>query len=236
MIPTRNIALVAAISAFGFTPIADFLLPSPPDAAQLPVITAQAEPEVSEVDTVVANLQSAYEAIDDFSALFTQESTNVALGETTTSEGNVYFLRPGRMLWDYETRRLILDGENIHTVDLEAAQYWSSPIDTSDLPTAMRFLIGEGDLATDFDITLLDESNDERAALDLVPKVPNPDYARVMFIVDRSSWNVVETTIVDPLGNTNTVRFEGLETNLGLEQASFDFVPTPDLVEMVLPE
>lgn len=233
---TRHIALAAAATAFGFTPLPDLFAPTAVDESEDWSITAQVDAETSEVDTVVANLQSAYESIDDFSALFTQESTNVALGETTTSAGNVYFLRPGRMLWDYETRRLILDGENIHTVDLEASQYWSSPIDSSDLPTAMRFLIGEGELATDFDITLLDESTDARASLDLVPKQPNPDYARVMFVVDRQSWNVVETTIVDPLGNTNTIRFDDMVTNLGLEQSSFEFIPTPDLSEMVLPE
>ena len=238
MKPSLNLVFLAAIAAPAFTPIPVFWLAPDDPAPEIPRVLVQVEEEetTSEAGDVVANLQEAYESIRDFSALFTQESTNVALGETTTSTGSVYFLRPGRMLWDYESRRLILDGENIHTVDLEAAQYWSSPINTSDLPTAMRFLIGEGELTTDFDITLMEESTDEQAALDLVPKSPNPDYSRVMFVVDRTTWNVVETTIVDALGNTNTIRFEGLETNLGLEADAFAFVPTPDLLEMVLPE
>lgn len=242
MKPSFNLALLAALAAPAFTPIPNFWVAPADSEPTVPAVIVQVEPadqiepETTEIREIVENLQGAYEAISDFSALFTQESTNVALGETTTSNGNVYFLRPGRMLWDYETRRLILDGENIHTVDFEAAQYWSSPIDSSELPTAMRFLIGEGELTADFEITLMEESTDERASLDLVPKTPNPDYSRVMFVVDRATWNVVETTIVDALGNTNTIRFEGLETNLGLEEHTFAFEPTPDLVEMVLPE
>ena len=238
MKPSLNLALFASLTLTAFTPIPDFWFAPDDPSPEIPTILVQIEDATvaNEVDDVVTNLQTAYESISDFSALFTQESTNVALGETTTSTGSVYFLRPGRMLWDYETRRLILDGESIHTVDLEAAQYFSSPIDSSDLPTAMRFLIGEGDLTSDFDITLLEESTDDEASLDLVPKTPNPDYSRVMFVVDRTTWNVVETTIVDVLGNTNTIRFEDLETNLGLEEEAFAFVPTPDLSEMVLPE
>jgi outer membrane lipoprotein-sorting protein len=56
-----------------------------------------------------------------------------------------------------------------------------------------------------------------------------------MFVVSRDTWNVAQTTIVDALGNTNTIRFDGLETNVGMQADAFAFVPTPDLVEMVLP-
>ncbi len=232
--------LALAATATAFTPLPDlnlFELPTAGTEVQLLVQSAEvAEESETDADAVVRNLQEAYESIEDFTAGFTQESTNIALGETRTSTGSVYFLRPGRMLWDYDTRRLILDGENIHTVDLENAQYFSAPMDSSELPTAMRFLIGEGDLTADFNIELMEESNDEEAVLDLVPKVPNADYSRLMFVVTRDTWNVAETTIVDALGNTNTIRFNGLETNIGMDEGAFAFVPTPDLVEMVLPE
>lgn len=236
-IPT-TLAIVALSTAFTPLPNFDFFeLPTLGSEVQLLAeIGEPAEDIETSAELVVRNLQEAYESIQDFTAGFTQESTNVALGETRTSAGSVYFLRPGRMLWDYDTRRLILDGENIHTVDLENAQYFSAPMDSSELPTAMRFLIGEGDLTADFDITLMEESNAEEAILDLVPKVPNPDYSRLMFVVSRTTWSVAETTIVDALGNTNTIRFEGLETNIGMEADAFAFVPTPDLVEMVLPD
>ncbi|MFT6397068.1 MAG: outer membrane lipoprotein carrier protein [Bradymonadia bacterium] len=234
---SMTIALAALSTALTPLPNFDFFeLPSVGTEVQLLVQNVELVEEFeTDADTVVRNLQTAYESIQDFTAGFTQESTNVALGETRTSTGSVYFLRPGRMLWDYETRRLILDGENIHTVDLENAQYFSAPMDSSELPTAMRFLIGEGDLTADFDITLMEESTDEEAVLDLVPKVPNADYSRLMFVVSRDTWNVAQTTIVDALGNTNTIRFDGLETNVGMQADAFAFVPTPDLVEMVLP-
>lgn len=191
----------------------------------------------AEVDRVVANLQASYDDIRDLQATFTQESTQIALGDTRTSSGRVYFLRPGRMVWDYDDqRRLVLDGESLHSVDIANGQYYSAPISDSELPTAMRFLVGEGRLADDFDITLQPESDDERAVLDLVPHVPSAEYERLLFVVDRSTWTVVETTIVDVLGNTNTIRFADVQTNVGMQADAFVFEPTPGLTRIDVPD
>lgn len=203
--------------------------------AELPV---EAEEVTSlDVDTVVANLQASYDQITDLQADFTQESLQIALGQTRTSSGRVYFLRPGRMLWDYaDDRRLVLDGEHLHSVDLANAQYYSAPIASSELPTAMRFLVGEGRLDEDFEVTLLPESTDALAVLDLVPHVPSAEYERLLFVVDTATWTVAETTIIDVLGNTNTIRFEGVQTNVGIPADAFVFVPDPALTRIEVPE
>jgi outer membrane lipoprotein carrier protein len=190
-----------------------------------------------DVAYVVERLQQRYEAIDDFQARFVQESFNIARGEPRVSSGEVYFLRPGRMLWDYGTeRRLLLDGEQIHSVDFVQRQYYSAPVAQGELPTAMRFLMGDGRLEEDFEISDAGAPADGQVALELVPRTPSPDYARLLFVVDTSTWDVVETTVVDPLGNTNTIRFEAMQTNIGLRPASFAFVPPAGMTRIEVPD
>lgn len=226
-------------------PLLAWLLPPLTAASQAPaepepatdVQFVQQAPAQLEVGEIVSRLQARYDAIVDFQARFTQETLQIALAETRVSGGEVYFMRPGRMLWDYgDARRLVLDGENLHSVDFENAQYYSAPVASSDLPTAMRFLMGQGNLAEDFEVTLLEDSTPARAVLDLVPREPSADYQRLVFVVDTSTWDVVETAIVDELGNTNTIRFSDIRTNVGMAASAFTFVPPPGLTRIEVPD
>lgn len=190
-----------------------------------------------DVAHVVDQLQRRYEGIDDFQARFVQESFNIARGEPRVSSGEVYFLRPGKMLWDYGTeRRLLLDGEQIHSVDFQQRQYYSAPVAEGELPTAMRFLMGDGRLEEDFAISDAGAPEDGQVALELVPREPSPDYARLLFVVNTETWDVVETTVIDPLGNTNTIRFEAMQTNIGLRPSSFVFVPPSGMTRIEVPD
>lgn len=230
-LPLLAFALLASTDADGAGPRqADAEAPHPPQLAQR-------EPLPYDVDAAVERLQTTYDGIRDLQADFTQESLQIALGDTRVSTGEVYFLRPGMMVWDYhDERRLVLDGQHLHSVDIANQQYYSAPVDQSDLPTAMRFLLGQGRLADDFRIALLPESTAERAVLELVPVVPAGEYERLAFVVDTASWTVVETTIVDPAGNTNTIRFQGIETNVGMTADTFAFAPPRGFTRIDVPD
>lgn len=205
-------------------------------SAQDALAQRDADP-VLDRDAIVAGVQARYDEITDFQATFTQEATTVTTGAASTGSGNVYFLRPGHMLWDYaDGRRLVLEGENLHMIDRNERQYYSSPIGDSELPTAMRFLLGEGDLASDFEITLLPETTDRRAMLDLVPRTASGDYARLVFAIDLSTFNIVETTIVGVVGDTNTIQFSEIRTNTGMTETSFAFTPPNGYTEISVPE
>jgi outer membrane lipoprotein carrier protein len=188
---------------------------------------AQADTSLA-LEQVVANVQRAYEATEDFTASFTQAYTNVALGDTDRSAGTVHFLRPGRMRWDYTEPRqrfFISDGEQLWIYEPEQAQYYTQPLDDSDLPTALRFLFGEGDLARDFEVSFADEVVPGAIVLDLVPRAGEAHYRSLRFEVNPTTWEVDVATIVDPVGNTNTFRFEGRETNVGYLPGDFHFEP-----------
>ncbi len=195
--------------------------------------------DLDELSVVVDGLQARYESITDYSADFVQENTQIALGETTTARGQVYFLRPGMMRWDYvdPEKHLIIDGTTLWSVEPTRSQYYAAPIDEGvELPSELRFLMGEGQLRDDFDVTLLEESTAERAVLDLVPRDPGGSYARILFVVSRDDFEVRETTIVDALGNTNTIRFVDPQYNTGFSAESFRFEPDETMTRIQPPE
>lgn len=190
--------------------------------------TTNAPAATNDLDTVVANVQRAYVAANDFTAEFTQSYTNMALGDTDRSSGVVHFLRPGRMRWDYAApveRYFISDGQALWIYEPAQAQYYTQPLDDSDLPTALRFLMGEGDLARDFEISFGTGGPAGSVVLNLVPREDESHYRSLRFVVNTTTWEVDEATIVDPIGNTNHFAFRDRQTNVGYLPGDFHFEP-----------
>lgn len=209
--------------------------------AALPAATAQdvtAPSEAHDLDTIVARMQAAYDGLEDFTAQFTQEYTNQTLDETTRSSGVVHFMRPGRMRWDYlepSLRLFVSDGASLWIYEPAQAQYWTQPLGESDLPTALRFLMGEGNLADDFEITLDRRSTPERPTLNLTPRRSEGQYTRLRLVLDPTTWFVAETTIYDPAGNTNRLRFVEPSFNVGYLPGDFAFEPPAGVTRIDTP-
>jgi outer membrane lipoprotein carrier protein len=186
------------------------------------------------VDQIVANMQQVYDTVNDFSADFRQEYTNMTLGETDVSTGELHFLKPGMMRWDYLSpiRFFIIDGSALWIYEPSGSneqgngQYYTQDLDDSDLPTALRFLMGQGSFAQDFEISLI-ESNAAGYTLELVPRQDESQYRKLQFVIDATTWRVNETVIFDPVGNTNRFVFTNRTENGGLVAADFQFTPPP---------
>jgi len=190
------------------------------------------------LDEIVARVQASYDRVDDFVADFTQEYTNVALGDTDTSTGRVHFLKPGMMRWDYVSpmfRIFVSDGSALWIYEPEEGLYYTQPLADSDLPSALRFLMGDGRIEEDFEISRVDDRAG-RLVLELVPVEDEGQYTKLRFVVDPETWSVTETTIYDPLGNTNRIRFSNREENVGYEAADFRFVPPEGATRVADPD
>lgn len=176
-------------------------------------------------------IQQFYRTTSDFQAKFTQTYTDVAAGDKKLSYGRVYFKKPGKMRWDYHkgkdtTKRdkvYVSDGDAFWIYETEFQQVFKQCLSESQLPTSLRFLMGEGDLVAEFDITFAKDSSETQPKLRLIPKVPTSRYKEIRFSVDPKTYQVTKTTIFDPYGNTNEIVFGSSLVNKNLPDSGFEF-------------
>lgn len=185
---------------------------------------------------VAQRIQAFYRETDDFKSSFKQVYRDIAAGENKVRWGKVYFKTPGKMRWDYydsesrddRTKTLVSNGDYLWVYELEFQQVFKECLSEKQLPTSLKFLMGEGDLLEDFDVSFTEESTREAPELELVPKKATPKYKKLHFRVDSDAEQVTETTVFDPYGNTNTIHFQDVTLNSNLPDSGFEFEPPED--------
>ena len=188
-----------------------------------------------DVQAVVAKVQKRYDEAVDFKARFTQTLTSATLKRTTNSAGQVTFKKPGRMRWDYEKpdkSSYITDGGVLWLYEPEDKQAFKQDLKSSQLPSALAFLLGKGKLASEFDITFGPDRGapapgqaEKNYVLSLSPKTPQAQVKSIVFIVDPRDWIVRQSEITDAQGNTNVIAFADVQMNSRVPDALFKFTP-----------
>lgn len=203
------LALAAALAAAPSAPA------SPPSAAAL-----------------AAKVQAYYERTKDLEARFTQTYTYSGFGRKQVSSGTLRVKKPGMMRWDYEKptpKTIAVKGSRLVQWEPEENQaYVDEKFDASAMSAAVTFLLGKGDLAREFDLSV-----DELGALLLRPKTPDPRVESIALTV-AADGAVTATRVVDGSNNVNELRFTAVKRNPGLSDAAFD-VKLPKDVHRVAP-
>jgi len=146
---------------------------------------AYAAPSASEI---VDKVQQYYAGIQHVQAQFRQEVTNDMLGQTKTSDGTMWIMKPGKMRWDYAENRkgvsmvkksFISNGTQLWVVEHDNKQIIKKSLQQDLMPVAVSFLYGKGDLKTEFTAEIdtkskLGGGND--VVLKLTPKKPSTQY------------------------------------------------------------
>lgn len=187
-----------------------------------------AEPEATKIsDRVIDGVHAFYKDARDLRARFTQKYTYTVYGRTQVSSGRVFFKKPGMMRWDYQKptpKVFVADGKELWVYEPEENQAFRRKLGSSQLPVALAFMAGTGDLRQEFNITV--QTNvPSHFTLELVPKLNEGDYKKVVLTVDRKTYAVQTSTVVDAVGNINRVEFIGMKTNVGLKDQGFNFSP-----------
>ena len=174
----------------------------------------------------VDGIQARYEQLEDFKARFVQESRLDATSEPRRATGEVFFQKPGRMRWRYESP----DSQEILIRDGKFWQY--VPADKQVVIQAMDvsrveyvFLTGLGELKAHFDIRWNDPRRRPGSSLvflALVPRDEEASFAGVVLGVD-GKHRILITEVKDFLGNVTILRFEGLEDNVGVASELFQW-------------
>lgn len=186
-------------------------------------------------EQVAERVQRFYKETADFQAAFLQTYTDVAAGEAARSRGRVYFKKPGKMRWDYyhpddasrRDRVLVSDGSTFWIYEFEFQQVFKQCLEENQLPTSLRFLMGEGELLEEFDVEFAKGSTADEPALRLVPKEATSHYRELRFVLDPKTFQVMQTTVFDPYGNTNRIEFHNARVNQNLPDSGFEFETPP---------
>jgi len=194
-----------------------------------------------DLETIVDNVQQHYEQTNDIQANFTQLSLIKSLGQTKESGGLVFFQKPGKMRWEYtepSQQLLVSDGKTLwlyvpddeQVIVQEAEEAYGSK-------TPITFLSGMGKLQNDFYMKLLPPQTDQDVLVDghrleLLPKQPQPDVAKLILTVDKENFQIIHTAVYDPYGNITDVYLQDIEVNFGLPEELFTF-EIPDGVDVI---
>jgi outer membrane lipoprotein carrier protein len=210
----------------------------PPAQAPAPAGAGAAADATREcVTRAVAAIQKRYEAVRDLSADFVQNTRSVALGAAgaaTTSRGSVVFAKPGKMRWQYqepEPSLVVSDGQWLWIYDPAHREVQKLPVGEGFLSgAAVQFLLGAGEIQRDFAVTA-QVCSEARVELELVPR-RDASYEKLRVRSDPATGELLETTVVDLLGNVTQIAFSGMRTNLGPGDQLFRFRP-PEGVRVI---
>src|SRR5688572_18736821 len=192
-----SMKLVAfVISLFGQPPPAAKPATVSKPAAVRPVRVAQAVT----ADTIVDKVQKFYQATPQLTAKFRQTTMNATFGVPQVSDGKVYLKKPGKMRWDYYSKRAanqvtksqISDGKTIWVVDKNGKWFYRQDLTKSALPVAVTFLTGTGSLKAEFNAAmdksgLYNKTSPDDYVLKLTPKKPSVQIKALYLVVDPTN-------------------------------------------------
>lgn len=181
---------------------------------------APASTPAKEASDLAAKVQASYESTRDLEARFDQTYTYSGFGRRQVSSGKLLVKKPGMMRWDYEKpARKVIAVRGARLVQYEPDEnqaYVDERFDASAMSAAVTFLLGKGDLAREFSLSL-----EPSGALLLTPKVPDPRVESIALTVGKEG-EVTATRVRDGSGNVNEIRFTKVRRNRGLYDSAFD--------------
>jgi outer membrane lipoprotein carrier protein len=210
-------------------------LPAPPRSILDPVLLANLPLQTRlGADAVVGKVQDFYKGTRHLVAKFRQTVKNNTFGRTTVSDGKVYIKKPGKMRWDYyskknprqQSKSFISNGETLWAVMHQNLQYYKKPLKDDLLPVAITFLTGDGDLRADFKASLETTKSFGKKGdyvLKLTPRQPNAQYKTLWLVVDPKTYRVKESVVLNANGDTNQFRFFEADTKTSVRDSWFLF-------------
>lgn len=226
------IGMLAAPPSPALTPaVAD----KPADKAEAKKEAAPAAPALEpamapEVKKAVDSMQKFYEDTKDFQADFQQTYKYKTFARTTEASGKMRFKKEGpSMRWDYlkpTEKVFVIAVEKVYAYDKEAKQLTISRLAADRLSASITFLWGQGKLEREFRIQKADRKDlKDGIALELTPRLPDPRFQKILFLLDPKTYSVKESVVVDPDGSENRMKFSNAKANSGFGNEAFKIEP-----------
>jgi len=187
-----------------------------------------------EPSAIMVKVQEKYEQAGSFKTWFRQETRPPGAGQGDQASGVMYFQRPSRMRWEYESppdqkKEVISDGTQVWIYipeDGVALVYPLRQMLRSDL--VLRFFSGIGEVTQDFRLAW---ERPPEAGLSYVirlePRTPQAELKRLVLTINPATYLVENLQFSNALGEETSFAFS--RTSLGDKQPPkfFTFTPPP---------
>jgi len=193
----------------------------------------QASAEVTP-GAVITKVQGLYDKAGGFQARFLQDSRLKTAGASDSAAGWMYFMKPCRMRWQYETppaqkKEIVSDGRLVWMympADGVVMVYKLDKVLRSDL--VMRFFSGIGLVQKDFNISWqrppVDGAN---YVIDLFPKTSQPELKRLTLTINPTTYLVEKLDFTNALGEESRFTFTQVKLGVPMGPTFFTFTPPP---------
>lgn len=195
-------------------------------------------------DTAVHALEARYQHARTLKATFFERFSD-GNGGVSAESGTVYFSRPGRMRWEYESpeqKLFIVDGTNVwfyvpadHTASrakMKESSDWRTPLallagkaDLAKLCRSIQALGADADRETQLEGSVVPPGD---SVLRCIPRDASGGDAalQVIFETDPNA-NLVRVLIREPGHVETEFRFGNWEENIAIPEVKFHFQPPP---------
>ena len=191
---------------------------------------------VAEEKDLLQLIQKQYQSIRSFSGSFIQSSHRA---DTETgpkkAEGLVSYKRPGKMRWLYEApeeQLLVTNGQTMWLYDPLLENVTVQKLEKITEGTALSFLLGLGNLQTDFIHREISENllvGQNGLIVELEPKKSTANLAFIQLNVHPETYNLQTIALMDQQDNYRTIQLMNMKYNLEIEDNFFEFTVTNDM-------
>jgi outer membrane lipoprotein carrier protein len=216
--------------------------------AILAILLARSPVSTPDAKSIRGALEARYQHARTLRASFFERYTDGNGGELAES-GTVYFSRPGRMRWEYESpeqKVFLVDGINVWLyIPVDHVASRARMKESSDWRTPLALLVGKADLSqlcrslkiVDPKSAVTGGSDDEASnpgntVLRCIPRGSSQDAKIVppyVLLETDLQARLVRVIIREP-GNVETeFRFGDWEENIAIPEAKFHFQPPPSV-------
>jgi len=190
----------------------------------------------AKVEAFLEEFVAKREKLNDYSARFAQTKVSTLFDEKEVSEGRVYYLRPGKILWDYrspDVMKVLVQGRvlSIYIEELEQLEIYDFTKERKMRGLFLGFDESPDELKEMYDISLVDPGKgDGGTCVQLVPKTEDllGYFASVKIWLRAKDFAIYRILIIDP-------EEEG-HTDIELSRISVNRGVSADLFEIEVPE
>jgi outer membrane lipoprotein carrier protein len=187
------------------------------------------------LDTILARLQHRYDCSHSFQANFTETLSSPG-AMARTRKGTVYFMKVGRMRWEFappSEGTVVSDGKTVYDYEQDLNQVVELPVSKALKSNATAFLLGLGNIRRDFKPSLPPVSPSD--GLIHVILTPKGGGDTMELGLDPNNYEIVNFKLVNQVGGVTELKFSNIQTNIALKDTLFRF-EIPDGADIVRPQ